>query len=736
MNLNAAAWLGLLIGAAMPFTVSAQVYLVRNHKPEAVIVCASNDGFSQSAASVLQRFVFEMSGAQLKIKPAASKNEQNRILLDNQVANKQAGIREDGFSIQTGKNHLTIKASGDKGILYGVMEVLETYLGVRYFGEFEYSAPKQSTLLLPSIDTLSNPAFRYRQTQFYGISQDTLYKHWRRLELPSEIFASNYWVHTFDRILPSAVYGASNPEYYSFFKGKRQPGKASQWCLTNEELFELVCAKLDSLFKEDPQKPILSVSQNDGNFTNCACPRCKEIDDENGSPSGSLIYFMNKLAGRFPDKEISTLAYLYSMPPPKRIKPLPNVNIMLCSIDADREVPLAENRSGQQFVRALEGWSELSDNIFVWDYGINFDNYLSPFPNFHVLQENIKRFQANNVTMHFSQIGGAKGCNFAELRAYLVSKLMWNTDADVDALMREFLDGYYGKAGGYLYQYIKLMEGALLASGQRLWIYDSPVTHKNGMLRPALMRRYRQLFDAAEEAVKNDAAFLARVQIARLPIMYSALEIARTDPDANISEVEDELNRFEKRVIKFQIPTLNERNNSPVEYCALYRERYLNQTKNLASGKKVAFPRPPHDRYRSLAQDALTDGLYGGTTFSESWVGWEGQDGSVVLDLEEVKDIHMVSIDCLHQLGAWILLPRKVEFSYSSDGVSYLPWQQIEVAEDKDPAVKFVHIAARSEEHIKARYLKIDITGVNTCPEWHYGVGYTCWFFLDEVVVK
>ncbi|MBK6946707.1 MAG: hypothetical protein IPH16_00305 [Haliscomenobacter sp.] len=37
---------------------------------------------------------------------------------------------------------------------------------------------------------------------------------------------------------------------------------------------------------------------------------------------------------------------------------------------------------------------------------------------------------------------------------------------------------------------------------------------------------------------------------------------------------------------------------------------------------------------------------------------------------------------------------------------------------------------------IKARCLKIDISGVNTCPEWPYGVGYNCWFFLDEVVLK
>ena len=34
------------------------------------------------------------------------------------------------------------------------------------------------------------------------------------------------------------------------------------------------------------------------------------------------------------------------------------------------------------------------------------------------------------------------------------------------------------------------MEGALIGSGQRLWIYDSPVSHKYGMLKPALMRRY------------------------------------------------------------------------------------------------------------------------------------------------------------------------------------------------------------------------------------------------------
>lgn len=91
----------------------------------------------------------------------------------------------------------------------------------------------------------------------------------------------------------------------------------------------------------------MSVSQNDGNYTNCTCDACKAIDDYEGALSGSIITFLNKLAARFPDKEFSTLAYLYTMNPPKRVKPLPNVNIMLCDIDCDREVTLTENASGK-----------------------------------------------------------------------------------------------------------------------------------------------------------------------------------------------------------------------------------------------------------------------------------------------------------------------------------------------------------------------------------------------------
>ena len=120
--------------------------------------------------------------------------------------------------------------------------------------------------------------------------------------------------------------------------------------------------------------------------------------------------------------------------------------------------------------------------------------------------------------------------------------------------MKHFLNGYYGAAGDYLYRYIKVMEGALLGSGLRLWIYDSPVSHKNGMLRPGLMKRYQQLFDEAEASVSNDPVLLERVKRARLPLLYSELELLRTEQEKDYTAVVQKLVYFDKEIDRMGEP--------------------------------------------------------------------------------------------------------------------------------------------------------------------------------------
>jgi len=721
--------------------LNGQIFIVKDGKPSGRIIADQNFRTDKEAADLLNVFIEKITGTKLPVESPSGKFKQGDIIIRGfgsaSPSDKSLILKEDGFRLKSDASNLIINGGPGKGSLYGVITLLEDYFGVRYYAAGALNVPETSTLQIPAnLNRIENPSFRYRQTQSYNMALDPLYKTWNRLEDPREIFAAGYWVHTFDRLLPSAKFGKTHPEYYSFINGERRPGSASQWCLTNDDVFEIVSKKIDSIFKANPEQKIISVSQNDGNFTYCQCDKCKKIDDAEGSPAGTLIYFLNKLAARFPDKEFSTLAYLYSMNPPKNIKPLPNVNIMLCNIDCYREVPLTDNASGQHFMKALEGWAKISDNIFVWDYGINFDNYVSPFPNFHILQTNMQLFRKNNVNMHFSQIASVKGGDFSELRSYLVSKLLWNVDCNVDSVMQSFLNGYYGAAGPFLYQYIKIQQGALLGSNIGLWIYDTPITHKSGMLNPNLIKTYRKLFDDAEKAVRNDSIRLKRVWQQRLTIQYAELEIARTGMMNDIDYIKNELILFRDRARLLDVRSLNERNNTIEEYCELYLKRNLpNPKKSLAAGASVTYPIPPNKPYDKIADKALTDGLLGGATFNESWVGWEKNDGEVILDLGEVKEIETVEADFLHKLGSWILVPKSMTCFTSEDNRDFKLMGKVIVPEDRSPEVKYVSYAVKSDKKVKARYIKIHFEAVGIGPSWHYGVGYPVWFFTDEIWV-
>ena len=86
-------------------------------------------------------------------------------------------MTEDGFSLSTKDGILRISGSGN-GTVYGVVTLLEQYLGGDYWGENEYSFNPAKTIELPLIDKIDNPAFRYRQTQCYAIRTDSIYKWW------------------------------------------------------------------------------------------------------------------------------------------------------------------------------------------------------------------------------------------------------------------------------------------------------------------------------------------------------------------------------------------------------------------------------------------------------------------------------------------------------------------------------------------------------------------------------
>lgn len=722
-------------------SVSGQTLtLTQAGKPSASIIVNCDSKIIHDAAQELNFYIQAIAATELPIVKKASKKD-NTIEFNLIAAGTDSEITEDGFRIVSTPNSLSITANdNDRGALYAIATIAKRYWGVNYWAFEEFDAPRQESLVLPSdISLTENPSFRYRQSQSYG-SQDAHFRTWYRLEEPRELFADGLWVHTFKDLLPHTVYGETNPEYYSLINGKRRPGREVQWCLTNPAVLDIVVTKLDSIFKANPEQSAISISQNDGNMTQCTCQECAAIDAREGSYSGNLVLFMNKIAERFPDKTISTLAYLFSMQPPLHARPLPNVNIMLCSIDSKREVSLPENESGQDFMKALTGWGKITDNIFVWDYGINFDNVVAPFPNFHILKPNINHFYDNGATMVFEQINSTLGTDFSELRTYMVSELMWNKSADADSLVRHFVGGYYGEAGDAIYEYLKIREGALIGSGIGLWIYDTPVTHKEGMLNAPLRKIYNNIFDRAERAVTDNEEMLRRVHIARLPLLYSELEIARTEDLTEptlLKETTAKLNLFEHYCTIYNIPTLNERQNSPLDYAKLYRERYLKRRgENLARGCTVSFDSAPSGNYAKNGAVQLTDGLLGGGSFVESWVGWEGKDGAFTLDLGSVQDVRYIGVDFLHQIGQWIFYPSQVTYSYIDENGAEECFGVVENPEERGISVMYKELGVELDTAVKTQYIKVTISGVFECPSWHYGIGRPGWFFADEIFVR
>ena len=148
--------------------------------------------------------------------------------------------------------------------------------------------------------------------------------------------------------MPPEKHFAEHPEYFSLLNGNRTPD--GQLCLTNPDVYRIVVDELRARMKEKPGATFWSVSQND-TYAPCECATCRAIDSAEGSPSGSLLAFVNRVADEFPDDADLDAGIPVLTGRAEAHRPRPNVNIMLCSIECNRSRPIAEDPGSAGFVQ-------------------------------------------------------------------------------------------------------------------------------------------------------------------------------------------------------------------------------------------------------------------------------------------------------------------------------------------------------------------------------------------------
>ena len=725
-----------------------------------VIPTQANDR-EKKAAQKLQFYLLKVWKGVEVLKEEEFSGE-NSIYLGKTSFAKTAGVdslllEEDAYLFKRIDNSLIIAGGTENGLLNGVYSLLEFFGFRKYSADDPLLLPDKNAFSFPK-DELKTPRIKYRTTNYYD-ARDADYKSWHKL---SSTDSWGMFVHTFEVLISPEKYGKTHPEFFSLIDGERNP--VTQLCLSNEEVFKTLVAELNERIEKNPKAKYWSVSQND-NDKYCQCEPCNALNQKYGNlPSGSMVWFVNKVAREFPDKIISTLAYWYTRAAPSNIIAEPNVNIMLCNIESSREKPVFD--TDPAFTSDLQDWGKMSKDILIWDYNIQFANPVSPFPNLHTIGPNIRFYIQNNVRALFMQATGNKG-EFGHLRAYLITKLMWNPNADPNAIINDFLDGYYGKSATLILNYIDNMREALLNDNFRLNIFGDPRDAVNNYLAQDKMIEYNSLFDKAEKLVKDDKEKLTRVKEARLPLLIAEIQIAgqipvgqkgsfyTTNDKGNVipkSEMKNKVEEFVASAKKAGIQRIGERAITIDDYAYNFKRIFskMHQMDKAISFKKKVIPiSEPSFGKENLAR--LTDGIFGAFESwrfpdkDANWVAYKGKHIDFILDLGAVMAIKSVEMDFLNvQAQAnWhqLILPKFVTYAISQDGVNYSDPIQINNPHNPNPAenpeiVKLPFLSFKTNyKNSKARYLKVHAESELKMPNWHINAGKPAILYADEIVV-
>ena len=721
---------------------SDEVAIVKNGRSSYVIVFEGglDDGVANYPTKIFQEYVHKITGCELPIVSVFPSGGRESVVLE-----VDDSLHEQQIVFQTKGNNLWISSGSLKGLSNAVYEFLEQNFDCKWYAPDASQIPNRSTLLInKELYFDYTPPIHTRTVHARLFYENPLFADQHKVTTgPFPYYVPIARVHTFHKMLPQDKFYKNNPEYFALRGDRRLP---TQLCLTNEKVYEIVRDSVASFFRKYPKARVLSVSPDD-NTQYCQCENCEAVDREEGSHSGSLIRFVNRVARHFPDKTISTLAYQYTRKPCKT-KPLKNVLITLCSIECDRSASITEKC--KEFAKDLKGWSALTDNIRIWDYTTQFTNFLAPFPNIHTIEPNIKFFKRSNARWVFEQHSNNPSELF-ELRAYLMAKLLWNPEMKSKDIIFEFTEGYYKQAGIYVRKYIDLIHRQMQKDKDFfLFLYGDPSQGFKSFLRPELMKQYLVLFNKAALAVSDNKELLGRVWRAGIGVDYAFLEMCRTNSNPDFSlyvfqngekkanyEVLKKLEHFESVCNQYNITAINEMGYKVSEYVADYRKMLkLALQPNKAQGKVVKLLTKPK-KYAQEDPQTLTDGALGGANFYANWLGFEGNHMEVIVDLEKVTPVQMISTAFLQVTNHVVFFPKKVVYLGSADGKKF---REIATLHNKKPLQRKSKINdtqnfKASFKTVRVRYIKVYAENMRRAPYWHLAAGLPSWIFADEIFV-
>lgn len=301
-----------------------------------------------------------------------------------------------------------------------------------------------------------NSAFEYREIYLpEGIGNEA-----RELGLNSVDNDWGIWGHNLSVVLPE------NPAHsvYATVNGQTN---TEQFCFSSDRLYQYIERYILDLVGERRTTRFSIIPQD--NYISCLCEQCVAKGCTYNDASPAVFSMIERLATRFPHHLFFTSYYLTTRSLPSR--PLPSNAGVLYSAIHYYLAPVPTTRE-QETEKRLEQWGQMTSHLYVWDYIDNFDDYLTPYPLFSIMQRRLQLYRRTGVAGVFLNGSGPDYSTFSRIRTHVLAALLRDPDCDWRPLLEETCRRLYPEAGATIARFMLQQEDLVTSGGRMLPIYQ------------------------------------------------------------------------------------------------------------------------------------------------------------------------------------------------------------------------------------------------------------------------
>ena len=485
----------LLVSVSVFAQDNSQTIVIRDGTPQAEVVIADapetgpgtrfEEASVEQAAKDLVDMLKQISGGELRLRRIAAgdldstlsalKQKGQPAILLGSVASKWMGkpypALQDtladpcGFVLKVTPEVIAVAGSTPRGTEIGVQELLEQ-LGVRWFfpGPLGTVVPSQKTVALSEQTTLQKPSFSARHFGFNALDKDPATAHWKKHQREGGLFLPPaHGIRLGDDATPE-----SHPHLYAKTSSKRE---IPQLCLSEPETLSRAIRETKKYFQENPEAPWIGMGPRDGSGF-CECEGCLALDGGNWDPFSNersvtdrYVWFFNNvlegIAGDYPDKKIAFYVYHCYIEPPVRVIPNPKIvaaiaPIGLCRVHGMNN-PICPERGYLKHI--IDAWTQILPEVYERGYWFNLADPGMTFVQVHRIRDEIPHYAQKGVKGFRTECTNQWAAHGPSL--YVAGKLMWDANADPDALVHDFCQKLFGPAASSMEQFFSLVDTRL-----------------------------------------------------------------------------------------------------------------------------------------------------------------------------------------------------------------------------------------------------------------------------------